>query len=374
MNSRPSLLYLTPVTPARTGNGLAMRAGAVLMALVRHYDVTLAIVPRYGDRADALPEALRAACRRVVRPGDTPGLDERERFDVVHCFRLAMAPVAAPWLDRAGAWHLDLDEIESESRMAIAALLAANGDEARARQEREAAARARQAEDEAQARFDRVYIAAADDRDRLLAREIAGAAVVVLPNTLPDPGFSLSPPPAGGALHLLFVGTLGYAPNADAVRFFAREVLPILRDGDVATRFVVVGTGSGPDVGRLAGIPGVTLLGEVPDVVPCYRDAHVALAPLWAGGGTRIKILEAFALRRPVVTTTIGIAGIAADHGRHALIADTPETFAAACHRLHGDQRLASHIVDEAFALFRRLYTDDVLVPIVAPDPSVSKD
>lgn len=244
MNGQPSLLYVTPVTPARTGNGLAMRAAAVLAALARHYHITLAIVPRYGGRDDPLPEALRAACRRVVRLGETPGLDERERFDVVHCFRLAVAPVAAPWLARAEARHLDLDEIESASRRDIAALLAANGETNRAEQEREAAARARQAEDAALARFDRVYVATAGDRNRLLARNIARGEVVVLPNTMPDPGVSLPPPPLHGPLTLLFVGTLGYAPNADAVQFCAREIVPILHQNGVATRFLVAGTGA----------------------------------------------------------------------------------------------------------------------------------
>lgn len=123
---------------------------------------------------------------------------------------------------------------------------------------------------------------------------------------------------------------------------------------------------------RLAHLPGVTLRGEVSTVIPCYRDAHVAVVPLRAGGGTRIKILEAFALRRPVVSTTVGIAGIAAEDGRHALIADTPTAFAVACHRLYEDRDLAAQIADEAFAHFRRAYSEEILPPIVAPDPSRS--
>jgi glycosyltransferase involved in cell wall biosynthesis len=101
-------------------------------------------------------------------------------------------------------------------------------------------------------------------------------------------------------------------------------------------------------------------------VAPWYREAQVAAVPLRAGGGTRIKILEAFAHGRPVVSTTIGIEGIAAEPGRHALIADDAVAFAAACLRLLRDPALAEAMTREAFSLFSRGYSDQTLATAIA--------
>jgi glycosyltransferase involved in cell wall biosynthesis len=366
VNAKPTLLYVTPTVPATTGSGLVMRAAAVLRALSRHYRVTLLIVPLYRDRDDPVPEAVRACCERIVRLGTGPQLSPTERFDVVHVFRLAALSAAAPWLARAGARCLDLDDVESVSRRQIASLHARAGNAEAAQREETAAERARPAEDEALATFDRVYVCSEGDRELLLARKPRRAEVVVLPNTLPLPVISLPPPPAAPPT-LLFVGLLGYAPNADALRWFCAEILPRIREwSGWPVRLRIVGRGAGREVRKLAARPGVELIGEAPEVAPYYQAAHAAIVPLRAGGGTRIKVLEAFALRRPVVTTTIGIAGIAAEPGRHALVNDDAGEFAMDCLCLLADPALATRLTDEAFALFRRSYTADALDAIIA--------
>jgi len=128
----------------------------------------------------------------------------------------------------------------------------------------------------------------------------------------------------------------------------------------------IVGGGAGAAVRQLATLPGVEVIGEAPDISPWYRDAHVAIAPLRAGGATRIKVLEAFAHMRPVVTTTIGVEGIAAEPDRHVLIADDAVTFATACLRLMDDPALAERLASDAFALFSRAYSSECLARIVA--------
>jgi glycosyltransferase involved in cell wall biosynthesis len=263
------------------------------------------------------------------------------------------------------AGQLDLDEVESVSRRGIAALLRHNGDVAGALREERAVEQARARENEVLNRFDRIFVASEVDREALHGR--GRAEIVVLPNSLPLPAITPPPPPSGGPFTLLFVGTLGYPPNADAARFAAEEILPRLQtesERPVALR--IVGVGAGAAVRHLATLPGVEVIGEAPEVSPWYRDAHVAIAPLRAGGGTRIKVLEAFAHMRPVVTKTLGIEGIAAESERHVLVADDAETLAIACLRLMDDPALAERLASDAFALFSRAYSSESLARIVA--------
>jgi glycosyltransferase involved in cell wall biosynthesis len=98
------------------------------------------------------------------------------------------------------------------------------------------------------------------------------------------------------------------------------------------------------------------LLGYVGDLAPLYAAADVAVVPLRAGGGTRIKVLEAFAHRIPVVTTSTGIEGIAATAGEHAMVADGPAEFAAACHALLTTPELADRTAARALELVQSVY------------------
>jgi glycosyltransferase involved in cell wall biosynthesis len=101
---------------------------------------------------------------------------------------------------------------------------------------------------------------------------------------------------------------------------------------------------------------GVEVWADPADLAPHYDWAEVALAPLRAGGGTRIKILEAFAARVPVVASRIGAEGLAVRDGRHLLLADDASGLAAACLRLHDDRPLARRLTGNALALVRRRY------------------
>jgi glycosyltransferase involved in cell wall biosynthesis len=364
--NRPRLLFVSPVVPALTGNGLAMRAGATLRALARLFRVTLLIAPHYGAPDAGLPEEIAAACERVVRITAGDRLPTRRRFDVVHVYGLAAWPDAAPWLRRAGEKHLDLPDLESVTQRRLMRLARETGRDDAAHRAEAAAARAQALEDSALSQFDRIYVSSAIDRQTLLKRDDGSAEVIVLPNTLPLPTTTPFPPPDRGSFVLLFVGTLGYAPNEDALQHFGASILPRIQAGaDRPVTLRIVGVGAGPAVRRLAGQAGVEVIGEVDDVAPWYRDAHLAVVPLRAGGGTRIKILEAFAQRRPVVTTTLGIEGISAEDGRHAFIADEPGPFATACLRLLNDPAFADAMATEAFSLFSQSYSDESLARIV---------
>jgi glycosyltransferase involved in cell wall biosynthesis len=176
-----------------------------------------------------------------------------------------------------------------------------------------------------------------------LERIAPRARVAVLPNGVDVDHFC----PGGGPPEpatLLFSGNLSHRPNAEAVLAFARAVLPRLRARRPDLRWLIVGAHPGP-LGRLvADDPGVELPGDVPDLRPFFERATVAISPLLSGGGIKIKVLEAWAMARPVVATPLGASGLAARPGENLLLARTPGDFAAAVLTVLGDQALASHL------------------------------
>jgi glycosyltransferase involved in cell wall biosynthesis len=119
-------------------------------------------------------------------------------------------------------------------------------------------------------------------------------------------------------------------------------------------------------VTRLGGQAGVEVIGAVPDMAASYRDAHVAVVPLRAGGGSRLRVLEAFAQQRPVVSSSVGMEGIAAIDGAHAFIADDPLRFADDVQRLLRDPVLAVQMTSAAHALFQERYTEGIVAPEIA--------
>lgn len=161
---------------------------------------------------------------------------------------------------------------------------------------------------------------------------------------------------------LVMVGLLTYEPNQDAAAFFATEILPRIRLHRPDARFHVVGRyDSESAVEPLRGLPGVEVLGEVADVAGRLAAADIAVVPIRFGGGTRIKILEAFAHGLPVVSTTVGCEGLDVVDGQHLLVADDPAAFAAACLRLSEDAELRTKLVAAAAELWQSRYRWTVL-------------
>jgi glycosyltransferase involved in cell wall biosynthesis len=166
----------------------------------------------------------------------------------------------------------------------------------------------------------------------------------------------------------LFVGTLGYYPNEDAVVFFCREVLPKLRAAaDASFLLRIAGSGLPEGLRALARLPEVRLSGYAPDIARLYADADAVVVPLRAGGGTRIKVLEAFAYQRPVVSTSMGIEGIDAVAGEHYLLGDTAGELARQCLRLMRDRELGKELAGRAHKLVTRQYAPQRLVDAVSP-------
>jgi glycosyltransferase involved in cell wall biosynthesis len=292
------------------------------------------------------------------------------RFDVVHVFRLAAVGLAKPWLRSARQRHLDLDDIESNTHRRIEALSRANGHTEIADWALAERRRYELLEVAAFRSFDRIYVCSEADRASLIPR--CKAELVVLPNvvSLPTPPVPTPRNDPAEPFRFLFVGTMDYYPNSDGYQWFCREVLPILqRIAPGPFQVDVAGVGSD---GRLRGHPLVRRVGAVPDVRPLYEAAHAAIVPLRAGGGTRIKILEAFSYGRPVVSTTIGAEGISATSGIDILLGDTAADFAARCADLMKDPDLARRLAGNASRLVMSSYAAHVLKQVVCPPPEAS--
>jgi glycosyltransferase involved in cell wall biosynthesis len=143
--------------------------------------------------------------------------------------------------------------------------------------------------------------------------------------------------PAHG--RVLFVGSMTWAPNVEAVRWWLREVRPHLPAGFPALS--VVGRG-GDEV--FAGTPGLEVLGEVPEMAAVMRETRAVVVPLQHGGGTRLKVLEALAWERPVVSTTKGVEGLRVVDGEHVLVADDGAAFARRVEEVCRDDVLAERL------------------------------
>jgi polysaccharide biosynthesis protein PslH len=381
MTDRPQLLYVSPVIPAFTGNGLAMRAAAVLEALAERCSVRLLVVPLYAPFDAPIPPAIANLCIEsalvpfapVVRlPSMRTAVDLRVGtaskifadvwFDCVHVFRLAALPYALPYLDPVSRpiprrW-LDLDDVESTTRRRLAQIHRVAGDEAAALYQEQESNRCAVVESQVLEEFDRVYVCSETDRVRLLGK--TSAQVCVLPNTIRVPDSPM--PTHKGEFSFLFVGTLAYYPNEDAVRYLGTEVLPRMgRSAKNKILLTVAGGGATRALQEFAKRHDVNIVGQVRDVRPWYEQSAAVVAPIRAGGGTRIKILEAFAFRRPVVSTSLGVEGIDVRDGEHVLLADDADSFAEQCLTLWDDPALAARLVDHSYALVMQSYTLDAL-------------
>jgi glycosyltransferase involved in cell wall biosynthesis len=201
------------------------------------------------------------------------------------------------------------------------------------------------------ARHAAAVVAVSVDEAALVRRMAPATPVVVAPNGVDPDGFAPTPP--GDAV--LFVGLLSYAPNRDAMTWFAREVLPHLGPG--GPEVLVAGRDPGPELTALAaGAPRLRLLGFVPDLAPLYARAGVFVNPMRGGGGTRLKMLEAMAAGKAVVSTTIGAEGLALTPGRDVVVADRAEEFAAAVRALLADPGGAARLGRAARALVEARY------------------
>lgn len=360
-------VLVTPLAPARGGNGLAMRGAMLLEALANGGPVDLVVIPVSGSattlgwaRAFArqivavdLPVG-EAAWAHVTAQLADPRLRDRLAQTVPVPYRATLAPptLAATIADLLGhdvpptsvvALRSYLAPVGIELGRCLGARVVVDVDD-----DDEALLRALGADEEADAsgRLAAAWLPEANEVWAASPREAAAIAdrhglqsIRVVPNAI-----RVAPPPAPlpGSGRLLFVGNLTYGPNLDAARTLALDVLPRVRDQRPDVGLTLVGPGEAADLAELSVLEGVHVTGLVGDLAPWYGKADVVVVPLRHGAGTRIKVLEACGFGRPVVASTAAMSGLDDLTQDGIVVADGPDATATAVLDLLGDPSMAT--------------------------------
>jgi glycosyltransferase involved in cell wall biosynthesis len=393
MPARLRVLYVTQVPPSPPRYGAQVRIHGLMTALAERHEVSAVCCAASEVEAESARATMGAYCRDVeivvdptsdatvrkrllqLRSLASPHSFERllfttawmqrridavlaaRRYDVVnvegpfvvhHRFRTAPPGALPP--------RVVLDEHNVEYD--VARQIAGRDDASPARRLYAAVnwRKMRREEEAAWGRVDALTVTSPHDAGRVRAVH-PGARVAVVPNAVdveryaPRPG---DPPPDPNTL--LFFGALDYFPNTDALAFFLDQVWPRVLATHPAARLRILGRRPPPALlARQA--PGVEIGGFVEDLRPSIAAAGAVIVPLRLGGGTRLKILEAMAMARPIVSTALGAEGIDVAHERELLLADGPEGFAAEIGRLLDDPALGARLGLAARALVERRYS-----------------
>lgn len=205
---------------------------------------------------------------------------------------------------------------------------------------------------------DGVTFTSVPDRDRALAR-VPSVRSAVVPNAVDVSAFEPradDPPPDGSTV--MFFGINDYYPNTDGILFLLREIWPSIQSRNPRARLKIVGPRPTPEILAYSS-DRIEVAGKVDDLRLHLASAAVLVVPLRLGGGTRLKVLEALSMAKPIVSTRIGAEGIDAVHEKHLLLADQPPEFADAVCRLLDKPDQAARLGREGRALVSERYSWD---------------
>ncbi len=177
-------------------------------------------------------------------------------------------------------------------------------------------------------RFRHVIAVSEHDRGEMLA-VAPGCDIAVVPTGVDTQKYSAAPPATANPPRIVFTGSMDWEPNLDAVAYFCKDIFPRVHSEFPAAIFQIVGRNPHPSVKQLAS-ESIQVTGTVPSVADYLRDATVVIVPLRVGGGTRLKIFEAMAMGKAVVSTSIGAEGLEVQGGRDLILADDSAAFAEA--------------------------------------------
>jgi polysaccharide biosynthesis protein PslH len=363
LSRKLKILFVTPYLPSPPQFGGARRLHGLMTELALRHEVSVCSLLNTSE-THAHPESIRATseyCKEVVTvPNEPFGLPvgrkralqlrslasrhsfewlthvnpeltarlrdmlSRQRYDVLNFEFSHMAPYQAlvRTMAQGALFVLDEHNIEYEILKRTAA-----SESSKVRRLYNAVNWRKLRAEEVQAwrDFHGVAVTSVHDRD-LLLRDLPGAKVTVVPNAVDLEHFAPRPQAPVQPLSILFFGAINYFPNSDAVKLFVDEIFPRVRARLPGARFKVVG--HTPDNLKALGNEFIEMKGFVPDLREEIERAAVVIAPLRIGGGTRLKILEAMAMARPVVSTPQGAEGLEVAHGRELLLAESPAAFA----------------------------------------------
>jgi sugar transferase (PEP-CTERM/EpsH1 system associated) len=378
------LLFLAGNFPFPPTDGWRIRVFAILRGLARRHEVSVVSFIRRSDDRRAVDE-LRSfgvdvhvlerdpryspvkLVAGLLGPTAFPILNYRDprmtrlvqevvhahSFDLVQVESLQMAQYG---IDLDAATILDLHNIES----LLMKRYAEKSDHLLKRAYAEVTWRKMDAyEREICGRFTHCLTCSDADRRFLVERSPVNGVTVIpngvdVPETQPVPGGTVGDGTARP--RLVFVGRMDYHANVDGIQWFVEQVLPQVRATSPDVLLQIVGGHPAPAVSRLARTNEIEVTGFVPDVTPFVENASVVVVPLRIGGGTRLKILEALAMGKAIVTTTLGVEGIAAKTGRDLLVADTAHEFAQQVSALLADAERRRTLGSAGYALARQHY------------------
>jgi sugar transferase (PEP-CTERM/EpsH1 system associated) len=208
-------------------------------------------------------------------------------------------------------------------------------------------------------RADLVLVTSERECDTLRAL-LPEKSIQVVPNGVDIQSF-IAPSATTGEVpgRIIFTAAFDYYPNVQGALYFAQKCWPLIRQACPAATWHLVGRNPPPEIRHLANDPGVTVTGSVPAIQPHLASAQVAVAPLLTGGGTRLKILEALAMRRAVVSTTLGCEGLACVPDKHLVVADEPDQFAEAVLGLFKDSTRRANLGQAGRDLVEECYSWD---------------
>jgi polysaccharide biosynthesis protein PslH len=385
LGSKPKVLFLAAEAPYPTIGGGPIRATSVLEYLSRRFSVHgiffrepgapdpgAAIPPGRLDRVDVidLPFHSKHPLARVLRNAErlmkkrAPLVDrfsgfgqqvERsiagQHYEAAFIEQFWCAPYIEQVRRRARRVILDVYNVESAWHRSMASSESGLLAWSHAR----FADAALELERYWLPRYDRILATSCHDA-KLMQAIAPEAKVTVYPNALAP----MVPPPRSERNEIIFSGNLEYAPNIAAVRFFHHDVWPALQSRWPGLRWKILSRNPGAVRDLPARDPSIEITGFVEDAVAVIAQSRVAIVPLLAGSGTRIKILEAWAAGTPVVSTTLGAEGLEYHDREHLVLADDAESFTAAVSEL-----LALPVNRERIgAAGRRLYEERYTWPI----------
>jgi glycosyltransferase involved in cell wall biosynthesis len=387
--TKPKLLFLCQTLPYPPDGGVAIRSYNILRLLAGMYDVTAMCFVRRATTpdADASLEALRSLVKEI-HAYPIPQELSRGRLMLDHATALVRRRVYTTTAYESAAFRqgleqalantaFDLVHVDSLDLSPYLPLLAGvptvcvhhNVESALLR--RRAATESslmRRAYLRLQSHFMEneekrwcprvalnVAVSAGDRRD--FERLAPGSRFTVLPNGVDVAKFA---PGSSDGSGIVFVGGMTWFPNKDALAYFARDILPALRAIGCQDEVVWVGRAL-PGAVEAYRTAGITLTGYVDDIRPYVTRAACYIVPLRVGGGTRLKILDAWAMGKAVVSTSIGCEGLDARDGWNIMIRDEPRAFAAAVHEVLSDSALQTQLGSNARQTAERVYSWDVI-------------
>jgi polysaccharide biosynthesis protein PslH len=362
-------------------NGSMLRVYHLLRALAERHEVDLAAFTSHGPASEDAVQHLRSFCRSVEVIARSPfGGDRLHRGrwlspeprsigasyapDVAALVRerVGQAEVAIGF-DLAAARYLgglDVPTIFEEAQPTmIEHLWKAEPSATRRLRRRVTWWKHRLYLKRLIARMEIVTVPSDAERLALLRLGCPPGRIALVPNAAESA--DLTRPRSATRPRVVFAGSVTYAANLDAVTWFLGEVLPRVKMRFPTVEFCVTGATDGVALDALPNRDWARFTGQVSDVKSVVQDAMVSVAPIRAGGGTRLKILEALALGTPVVSTRKGAEGLELEDGRHLLLADAPDAFAACVLRVLQDEALAARLSQEGRARIAEKYTWDVV-------------